>query len=249
MNFVLPKLIGHRGVRDIAPENTIYSIKKAIDHNFKWIEIDVKISKDNIPILLHDENLYRTTLVNGIPIEFDYNEIYKLDAGKWFDKKLKNIYIPTLEEALNLCAKNQIGINIELKPNTGFETENVIAIAKLFKHNKKNLKYYFSSFDWNSIILIKKLLPKSRVGILIDKFEEDINITIKKCIKLKIFSFGLNVKIINKQISFLLKKNNFHISVYSSKNITQRESIKLFSMGIDSIFIDNPKGYNKILNY
>ena len=145
--------------------------------------------------------------------------------------------------------KNQIGINIELKPNTGFEIENVIAIAKLFKHNKKNLKYYFSSFDWNSIILIKKLLPKSRVGILIDKFEEDINITIKKCIKLKIFSFGLNVKIINKQISFLLKKNNFHISVYSSKNITQRESIKLFSMGIDSIFIDNPKGYNKILNY
>ena len=40
MNFVLPKLIGHRGVRDIAPENTIYSIQKAIEHNFKWIEID-----------------------------------------------------------------------------------------------------------------------------------------------------------------------------------------------------------------
>ena len=135
MNFVLPKLIGHRGVRDIAPENTIYSIQKAIDYNFKWIEIDVKISKDNIPILLHDENLYRTTLVNGIPIEFDYNEIYKFDAGKWFDKNLKNIYIPTLAEVLDLCTKNQIGINIELKPNTGFEIENVIAIVKLFKLN------------------------------------------------------------------------------------------------------------------
>ncbi len=57
MTINLPKLIGHRGVRDLAPENTLQSIKKAIELNIKWVEIDVKISKDHIPFLLHDSSL------------------------------------------------------------------------------------------------------------------------------------------------------------------------------------------------
>ena len=54
MTLSLPKIIGHRGVRAIAPENTIFSINEAIKYKLKWIEIDVKISKDNVPFLLHD---------------------------------------------------------------------------------------------------------------------------------------------------------------------------------------------------
>ncbi len=248
MNLNLPKLIGHRGVRDIAPENTIFSIEKAINYNLKWIEVDVKISKDKIPILLHDNTLERTTSGKGSPINFSYNEISKFDAGKWFDRNLKNIYVPTLDEVLKLCSKKEIGINIELKPNKGFEKDNVKAIVKLFKQYKKNLKFYFSSFDWESIILIKKLFPKSNVGLLIDKFDIDIEKIIKKCKKYKIFSCGLNIKIINKKVVLLLKNNNIHISVYSSKSITYKISNKLFAIGIDSIFIDNPKAYKNLLN-
>ncbi len=248
MNLNLPKLIGHRGVKDIAPENTIFAIEKAIYYNLKWIEVDVKISKDKIPILLHDDNLERTTSGKGSPINFNYNEISKFEAGKWFDRNLKNIYVPTLEEVLKLCSKKKIGINIELKPNKGFEKDNVKAIIKLFKQYKKNLKFYFSSFDWASIILIKKLFPKSNVGILIDKLDIDIEKIIKKCKKYKIFSCGLNIKIINKKIILLLKNNDIHISVYSSKNITYKIATKLFAIGIDSIFIDNPKGYKNLLN-
>ena len=49
MTLNLPKIIGHRGVKALAPENTILSINEAINHNLKWIEIDVKVSKDNVP--------------------------------------------------------------------------------------------------------------------------------------------------------------------------------------------------------
>ena len=49
MTLNLPKLIGHRGVKDLAPENTLYSIQQAVLLKLKWIEIDVKISKDHIP--------------------------------------------------------------------------------------------------------------------------------------------------------------------------------------------------------
>ena len=103
MTINLPKLIGHRGVRGLAPENTLQSI-----NHFKWIEVDVKISKDNIPFLLHDNNLERTTSGKGSPLNYRYNELYKLDAGSWFDRKYKNLYPPTLEEVLNLCSQKKM---------------------------------------------------------------------------------------------------------------------------------------------
>ena len=53
----LPKLIGHRGVKNLAPENTLDSIELAHKLGLKWIEVDVKITKDKIPIILHDDSL------------------------------------------------------------------------------------------------------------------------------------------------------------------------------------------------
>ena len=61
----LPKLIGHRGVKNLCPENTLNSINQAFDLGLNFVEVDVKISKDNIPILLHDDTLNRTTNGNG----------------------------------------------------------------------------------------------------------------------------------------------------------------------------------------
>ena len=75
MNINLPKIIGHRGVKDLAPKNTIASLEESMRHNLKWIEVDVKVSKDNIPFLLHDDLLDRTTSGRGYPYNYLYKEI------------------------------------------------------------------------------------------------------------------------------------------------------------------------------
>ena len=249
MIFNLPKVIGHRGVRNLAPENTIQSIKRAIEFNFKWIEIDVKISKDHIPILLHDDTLNRTTSGTGSPLDFKYNLLSKLDAGMWFSDKYKNTSIPTLKQALEYCSLNKINVNIELKPNQGFEQENVYAVVHLIKKININCKYYFSSFDWSSSILIKKLLPMSDVGILIDSIDVKFNINkiLDLCKQHNFFSCGFNLKIISKDIVELFKIYGIYISVYSSNNIKKDNAIKLWKIGVNSIFIDDPKAYNDML--
>ena len=249
MNFNLPKLIGHRGVKDLVPENTLQSINKAIELNLKWVEVDVKISKDRTPFLLHDDNLERTTSGNGNPTHYMYSELMKLDAGSWFHSKYKNIYLPTLEEVLTLCSQRSIGINIELKPNKGFEKENAIAVAELIKKNKFDCKYFFSSFDWLSIIKIKKLLPKSNVGILIDNLDNRNSIIdiLNKCHLYNLFSCGFNIQIISDKIIRLCKKFDMAITVYSLQKIETSEAKKLWDLGVDSIFIDNPIPYNNIL--
>ena len=244
----LPKLIGHRGVKNLSPENTIESISLAQQLGLKWVEIDVKISKDLTPILLHDDTLERTTDAKGSPMEFEYNKIRKFDAGSFFYNHATKIYIPSLEETLLFCKLNNICLNIELKPNLGFEKKNVIAIAKLLKSFNFTNQYYFSSFDWDSLILMKEILPNANYGILIDNFTDDISLDniIAMANKYNFFFFFFNKNIINSDSVENALKNNLGITIYSEKNLKVNEANELWSMGIKSIFTDDPTDFKII---
>ena len=139
----LPQIIGHRGVKNLAPENTIESILKAIQLGLKWIEVDVKISKDGIPFLLHDDYLERTTNGFGLASSYNYSEVKKLDAGKFYYNKKTLIYPPTLKEVMDICKKYKIGINIELKPSLGLEKKNVKNIISISEKYKKDVAFYY----------------------------------------------------------------------------------------------------------
>ena len=246
----LPKVIGHRGAKDLVPENTLISINESIKYNVKWIEVDVKVSKDNIPFLLHDDLLDRTTTATGNPCNYLYKEIKTLDAGSWFDKKFYFAYPPSLNEVLSFCSNKILGINIELKPNKGKEKENVIAISNLINQFRPKFQYYFSSFDYLSLKLMRRYMPGSGLGYLLDNsnYKKDFNSIIRKCINLKCFSIGFNKNFINKNIIKLCKKNNLAITVFSKRNIKYKSALKLWENGVDSIFLDNPNYYEKILD-
>ena len=167
----LPKLIGHRGVKDLCPENTLVSISRAFEIGLNFVEIDVKISKDRVPILLHDDTLDRTTNGSGLAIDYDYEKIKKLDAGKFFYKENTNIFIPKLEDILSFCSNNNGNLNIELKPNKNFEKENVYQVYKITK-NINQIYIFFSSFDMISILEISKLYPQSMRSFILDDFKK-----------------------------------------------------------------------------
>ena len=247
MNLKLPKLIGHRGVKDLAPENTVASINKAIQFGLKWVEIDVKISKDLKPFLLHDDFLDRTTSGKGNPINYSYESIQKMNAGKWFDKKYNDIYPPSLEEILSICSNKNIGVNIELKPNKNYEKENVLSIYNVVK--KYKTKYFFSSFDLDSVILLKNLDNSFVVSFLVDKIYNYKNLDkiLLNCKKHDFFLCSFNINLITKKLISMCKSYEILIGVYSSSNIDLVKANYLWELGVDTIFIDNPKTYKKIL--
>ncbi len=236
----LPKLIGHRGVKDLCPENTLESILKAFDLGLSFVEIDVKISKDRVPILLHDDTLDRTTNGSGLAIDYDYEKIKKLDAGKFFYKENTNIFVPKLEDILSLCTNYNGNLNIELKPNKKFEKENVYQIYKIIK-NINQIDIFFSSFDMISILEISKLYPQSIRSFLLDDFKEyNIDDLISISINHDINICGLNINLVTTDIIKKIKESNMAITVYSDKNINLSSANDIFSIGVDSIFIDNP---------
>jgi len=109
------KVVAHRGVKMKAPENTLPAIQLAIDMGYNYVEIDVRYTKDGVPVLLHDETLDRTTDGAGPLKEHTLEQIKKLDAGAWFDStKYAGTRIPTLEEAL-AAMQGKIGLYLDQK--------------------------------------------------------------------------------------------------------------------------------------
>ena len=236
----LPKLIGHRGVKNLCPENTLESINKAFDLGLSYIEVDVKVSKDEIPILLHDDTLDRTTNGNGLVVNFNYEDLIKLDAGGFFYNKKTDIFIPKLVDVLKLCKIRNGNINIELKPNMGFEKINVRKIIELTKEIE-DVEIFYSTFDINSFIEISNLFFNSNRSFLLDSFDEyslvDF-ISISENYNANIC--GLNIELISKEIIEKIKEKNLLVTVFSENKISLIDAKECFNIGVDSIFIDDP---------
>lgn len=126
--------IAHRGLyNDEINENTISAFDNAFDNGFEGIEFDVRLTKDKVPVIIHDSFLSRVSNGKGLVKNYTYNELLKFNFGK---KKIERI--PKLEDVINRY--NNKTMIIELKEN--------IDITPYL--NDKN-KYYISSFNYNYI--------------------------------------------------------------------------------------------------
>lgn len=152
--------IAHRGFSGYFPENTLLAFNKAVDIKAHGIELDVQLTKDNIPVIIHDEEVNRTTNSTGFVKDFTYKEIRNLNAGE-------NEKIPSLEEFLELAKASNIFVNLELKnsifPYAGLEE---IVLNLLDKYSISKDKLIISSFNHNSMIKMKKLDSNIKTGLL-----------------------------------------------------------------------------------
>jgi len=119
----IPAVIGHRGAAGYAPENTLASIQKAFDLGVRWVEFDVMLSGDDVPVLFHDDKLTRLTDGRGLTAETAFDDLKRLDAGRWFGPGFAGERIPTLVEAVALLADLGLGANVEIKPSEGRDAE------------------------------------------------------------------------------------------------------------------------------
>lgn len=105
----------HRGASSIAPENTMPAFMEALLQGADGIECDVRLSRDGVPVVIHDEFVDRTTDGFGWVHEYTFAELQQLDAGSWFSPKYAGVKIPSLEELLAWLSTNHLLLNIEVK--------------------------------------------------------------------------------------------------------------------------------------
>jgi glycerophosphoryl diester phosphodiesterase len=128
---ILPPVIGHRGVAECAPENTLAGLRKAKELDCRWVEFDLRLTADSQLILLHDERLERTTDGRGKAALMPLDRVRRYDAGSRFGDDYRGERIPTLAEAIGVLGELGIGANIELKAARDRATQTGAATAAL----------------------------------------------------------------------------------------------------------------------
>ena len=162
---VAPVVTAHRGYSAAAPENTLPAFQLAIDQGCEWAELDVQMTRDGVVMVTHDTSLRRCTGRNENIYDLTYNEVRKLDAGRWFGQKYTGAKVPTLEEVLDQC-KGLIQLNIEIKPNAAtpeLEAETIrIIYEKGFEHD-----CVITSQSYDTLCKIKELAPEIQTGYIL----------------------------------------------------------------------------------
>lgn len=122
-SLTLPRVIGHRGAAAHAPENTLASLRAAAALGVTMVEVDVKLTADGMPVLMHDERLDRTTDGAGAVRHTPWAAIRRCDAGGWFGPAFAGERVPSLKEALALALTLGLAVDLEIKPCRGREVE------------------------------------------------------------------------------------------------------------------------------
>jgi glycerophosphoryl diester phosphodiesterase len=110
----LPFLWAHRGASRHAPENTLAAFLAAAESDADGLELDVHLSREGIPVVIHDETLARTTDGDGAVAQQDLQQLRQLDAGSWFAPEYAGERIPTLESVLKMFG-GKLRLNLEIK--------------------------------------------------------------------------------------------------------------------------------------
>jgi glycerophosphoryl diester phosphodiesterase len=156
-------VVGHRGASGRAPENTLASFEEAIALGVDAIELDVHLSRDGHLVVIHDQNLARTTSGQGLVHELSLLELQALDAGSWFGSEFAGSRIPTFEEVLVRIGR-RVPLQVEIKGRTDGVTEATIAALRAHGLLDSTL---MTSFILDRLPLVRALAPKVQIGALV----------------------------------------------------------------------------------
>ena len=165
-----PLWIAHRGAGKLAPENTLAAFRLGAQHGYDAFECDVKLSADDVPFLLHDAALARTTRVEGVAGERLWAELSQLDAGGWHSRRYAGEPMATLAAIAHYVRRNRYALNIEIKPTPGHEerTGRIVArdAARLWLHDPR--PPLLSSFQPQSLQAARDAAPALPRALLLD---------------------------------------------------------------------------------
>jgi glycerophosphoryl diester phosphodiesterase len=169
-----PRWVAHRGAGKLAPENTLAAFRLGARYGYRMFECDVKLSADEVPFLLHDATLERTTNGQGIAGQLSWAELSRLDAGSWHSRSYAGEPIASLDAVARYCLGNGFALNIEIKPTPGAESLTgalvADAAARLWAHAPAGaMAPLLTSFSPDALDAAQAAQPQLPRGLLLEQ--------------------------------------------------------------------------------
>lgn len=251
--MIFDKYIAHRGITNNAPENTFLAFNKTYELGISWVEVDVQLSKDGIPVIFHDYDLNKLCGDKSIITDLSLDEIKKCSV-LFNGYNHFNECIPTLDEYLTwMMSKPNIHTNLEIKVKPYVDNQYelrlvqvVLDVIKRFPTLRSRL--LFSSFSLHVLDQLRKLSSSIYIGMLLEfKTNMGWDDFFKLCEKnyFKVYS-KLNCIVLGINVEYLYQKHINQIRSYcptilgySNVKLTSNDADRLIGLGYTSIFIDS----------
>ena len=246
------QIIAHRGFSSIRPENTFASFDHAISSGFNLIELDIHLSSDGIPVVMHDETVDRTSNGLGLIKSKTLHELKQLDVGSWFsDSKSMDIEIqriPTLEEiVLKYGTKAHIFIEIKSEEKELLhKTRTILNKAGLLKQSDGKLGVpgvSMISFNKEQLLRSRSIMPELMHGYLVIYSSlEDIDF----CKANELQGYFPYIGTVNVDLVNLANENDISVGVWGAEKAEDLLAVK--DIGLSGVTVDWPDKAHKIFN-
>ena len=250
MNKTQPLIIAHRGASALAPENTLASFRKAIEHVAEGIEFDVRLSKDGVPVVFHDSKLSRICGTDQKVSSLNLNQLNEFDIGSWFNKKYPMLAnasfaderIKSLVETLEFLADYKGVIYVELKCKEDAVKDLTKAVCEIIKTSPLLSQIIVKSFNLDALPLIARYCSKAKTGAL---FAPDAKILLRKekrlikvAKELKADRLSLHFSLATKKLMAKAENADLPVTIWTADS--PRWIKRGLKLGIDHIITNDP---------
>jgi glycerophosphoryl diester phosphodiesterase len=171
-----PLIIGHRGASAVAPENTMAAFREAVAAGADGIEFDVRLTRDRVPVVIHDSTLRRTAGRSERVANLSWSELEHVDAGSWFARRKKlspDLFsgetVPSLEDLLTLYESNDLLLYLELKCDSPSEHEPLAeACCKLITEHFMKQRVIVECFQLAALEVVRNIDPEIKTAALFE---------------------------------------------------------------------------------
>ncbi|GAB3124012.1 glycerophosphodiester phosphodiesterase [Glaciibacter psychrotolerans] len=228
-------IAGHRGDRAAAPENTMPAFELAMASEMDFVETDVQLTSDGVPVLFHDVDLKRTTNGRGRVAEHTAAQIATLDAGSWYGSVYAGTRIPTLEEFFATLRTSHKKALVELK--FGWSPDQLRGVIDAIERHDLRSRVVLQSFSIETLLNLQAVAPTYPRIMLVRELSADPVPMAKRFGVIGVATTARSVAAAPGAVN-LLHEAGFGVICYTLN--TQETWAEVRQLGIDGIITDTP---------
>ncbi|HEV8189344.1 MAG TPA: glycerophosphodiester phosphodiesterase family protein [Pyrinomonadaceae bacterium] len=239
-----PLIIGHRGASAVAPENTMAAFREAIAVGADGIEFDVRLTRDGVPVVIHDSTLRRTGGLSQRIADLTWSEVAKVDVGSWFSRSFANETVPSLAELFTLFESNNSTLYLEMKCDSAAEYAPLAAACcELIDQRGLKERVVVECFQLPALKIVSALSSDIKTVALFEPSISNPSVLsdqsiINKAVDVGAAALALHHRLARRSLIEKAKDLGLHIAVWTVDDPAWLERAR--ALGIDALITNDP---------
>ena len=238
-----PLIIGHRGASRFAPENTLAAFRLAVESGADGIEFDVRLTKDGVPVIIHDDNLRRTGNSNSRLADLSLEEVRKVDVGSWRGPQFTGEPVPTLTELFELFTDSGL-LYLEMKSDVSARQRLAETCCEYISQSGLKERVIVECFDLEAIRIVKSIDSTIRTAALFEPGLKALPMTsgtklVEKALAVGAEEIALNYRLTNERTVSAARDSGLKVVVWTVDDPVWISRANEY--GIDAVISNDPK--------